>query len=252
MYIISQRGFGSKTPFFKSNTSIMDIYGQAILDFYNGDHDATLTLHNSYDEPEEMKVSVFYRTPDDYSDMENLALNMADGKILDVGAGAGTHSMLLQIIEKDITAIDNSKGCIDMMTEFGVKNLLHENFFQHSTQYDTLLLLMNGLGLAGTLQQLPDFLTHCMSLLNEGGQIIADSSDLSYLYEDGEITPPATYKGDIKYRYEYKENMGPWFDWLYVDQDTLLSTCDKLGLDAEVVMEDDYDQYLVRITKKEA
>ncbi|UXX79452.1 methyltransferase [Reichenbachiella carrageenanivorans] len=224
-----------------------DVHGEAIFDFYKGDHDVVLTTYNSYGDPEEMPVEVFFRDHQDFTELENLAITCCEGKILDVGAGAGAHALFMQAFEMDATALENSPGCIETLRHSGMEKIVEEDFFAHTSQYDTLLFLMNGLGLAGKLDNLPYFFKHCGQLLNPGGQIIIDSSDISYLYED-DLPKPDHYFGEIRYQYEYKGKKGDWFDWLYVDQAHLIKETKALGLQTEILMTDEFDQYLAKIT----
>lgn len=224
-----------------------DLHGKAILDYYQGDESASLLIHNNYDTPEEMPVEVFFRNELDFTVLENLALIESKGKVLDIGAGAGALALALQSREFDVYALENSPGCIHVMKQSGVKNCIYQDYQQHRGSYDTVLILMNGLGLAGTLQKVPDFLKKCMSLLRSDGQLLIDSSDIGYLYEKG-IERPGGYHGEIRYRYEYKGEKGDWFDWVYVDQETLTSIIHQLGLKVDILMTDENDQYLARIT----
>ena len=228
-----------------------DLHGKAILDYYKGNDEATLILHNSYGDPDEMPVEVFFREEEDFTTLEHLALIESKGRVLDLGAGAGAHSLVLQSRGFEVFALENSPGCVDVMRRSGVRNVLFEDFRKHQGQYDTVLILMNGLGLAGTLGQVEVFLQTCEKLLSLGGQILVDSSDISYLYEDG--TPkPAGYYGEVRYRYEFQETKGDWFDWLYVDQQTLAEKVAAVGMELEILMTDENDQYLACITRRGA
>ena len=225
-----------------------DPHGAAIVDYFNGNRDHILLLHNNYGEPEEMPVEVFFRDDLDFSVLENLALIECKGKVLDVGAGAGAHSLALQSRGFELHALENSAGCVDVLTKSGIRNVHFMDFHAHTEKYDTLLVLMNGIGLAGTLDKVGDFLKKCMDRLNPNGQLLIDSSDISYLYEEG-IPRPSGYHGEVRYQYEYKGEKGEWFEWVYVDQQTLRQLTDKLGLKLEVLMTDEHDQYLACITK---
>ncbi|MEP4535534.1 MAG: class I SAM-dependent methyltransferase [Cyclobacteriaceae bacterium] len=225
-----------------------DLHGKAILDFYKGNEAATLTLHNSYGEPEEMPVEVFFREEEDFSTLEHLALIECQGKILDLGSGAGAHALVLQSQGKDVTALENSAGCLEVMRHSGVEKVVHQDFYKHSKKYDTVLVLMNGIGLAGKLEQLPSFFEKLSSLLTPTGQILIDSSDISYLYEDG-LQKPAGYYGEVRYRYEYLKEKGDWFDWVYVDPQSLIGIVEKLDLTIEILHTDENDQYLARISQ---
>lgn len=225
-----------------------DIHGQAILDYHSGKSDTTLLIHTNYDpdHPEEMPVEAFFRDEMDLTVLENLALIECTGKILDLGAGAGAISLILQENDFNVFALENSPGCIQVMKEKGVKNYLHQDFRKHTGKYDTILVLMNGLGLARRLKRVPDFLIKCASMLNPDGQILVDSSDINYLYESG-IPKPSGYYGEVKYQYEYQGQKGDWFRWVYVDQKTLERVVKNTGLEVEIIYIDQNDQFLARI-----
>jgi hypothetical protein len=146
----------------------------------------------------------------------------------------------------DVVALEYSEGCVEVMRSSGVENVIHQDYRKHDGKYDTILILMNGLGMAGTLKFVPEFLKKCYSMLNEGGQIFVDSSDITYLYKDG-LPKPTGYYGELRYAYEYKNQKGDWFDWVYVDQQTLTTLVNNLGYEIEIMMTDEYDQYLARI-----
>lgn len=225
-----------------------DLHGKAILSYYKGDTTSSLTIYNNYDEPEEMPVEVFFRDEMDFSVLENLALIECKGKVLDLGAGAGALSLTLQARGVDVTALENSPGCIEVLQKSGIKNCLLADYQNHHGTYDTILSMMNGIGLAGTLDKVPAFLRKCMSLLNEGGQLLIDSSDISYLYEEG-VPKPKGYFGEVQYQYAFKNEKDLWFDWVYVDQNTLKQICNSMELKMEILHTDEMDQYLCSISK---
>ncbi len=221
---------------------------EALMDYVECQTEHSLMLHNSYGEPEEMSVEVFFREGEDLSELEQLALSACTGSILDLGAGAGALSMVLQDQNQCVTALENDAGCVQLMQALGVNKVKHQDFWDYKDQFDTVLAMMNGLGLAGTLDVVPKFLQKCMALLKPGGQLIFDSSDISYLYAGEAEDKAFDYYGEVRYRYEYKNQLGDWFDWVYVDEDTLFGICKELKLNFEVLYTDDYQQYLGRIT----
>ena len=230
------------------STNSKDIHGQAILDYQNGDRESKLYINNKYGEPEEMPLDVYFRTPDSFTEIEKTAISLCTGKILDIGAAAGDKVLALQNEGKDVSALELSKHCATAMKKQGISNVIIEDYKTHAEKYDTLLLLMNGIGIAGTLNEIPEFLTTCKGLLNLGGQIILDSSDIKYLFEENpDIEVPFPYYGDIQYQYEYKGQKGDWFDWVYADRDMLGQIVSDADMKMEVIIEDEFDQYLVRI-----
>lgn len=225
----------------------MDVFGKALTDFYKFGQSEKLWLHNNYGEPEDMPVDIFFRQEDDIPELEEYALMLCKGKVLDIGAGAGVHSLLLQSKGLDITALDISKAAAEVMSSRGVRNVLNRDITSYTdSTYDTLLLLMNGIGLSGDIDGLKILLPHLKSLLKRNGQIILDSSDISYLYDCGNF-PSERYYGEISYQYEYQGNKSNWFKWLYIDFEHLSANASSCGLSCEMIFEDGMDQYLARL-----
>ncbi|WP_214227179.1 class I SAM-dependent methyltransferase [Pedobacter sp. B4-66] len=226
----------------------MDVFGEALKDQFTKPPAETLWVHNSYDEPEEMPVDVYFRGEDEMPELELKALELCNGKVLDVGAGVGSHALILQKRGLNVTGMDISAPAVTIMKQRGLKQAIEGNILTYKEDtYDTLLFMMNGIGLTGSIAGLKAFLKHVKSLINPGGQLVFDSSDLSYLYQ--EISFPLNgYYGEVSFRYEYKSIKGNWFKWVYVDQKTLKDIAQQSGWDAEIIFEDDHDQYLARLT----
>ncbi|MFN6946582.1 MAG: class I SAM-dependent methyltransferase [Cytophagaceae bacterium] len=225
----------------------IDLPGLALLDYFTGNDDVSLKLHNTYGEPEDMPVEVYFRSKEDFNSLELMALENSKGRILDIGAGAGSFTIELENAGLDVTALEISPSCCQIMERMGVQNILETDIWDYSDEkYDTLLLMMNGIGLAGSLEKLPDFLLKMKGLLNKEGKIIFDSSDISYLYE-GIDKPKETYYGEIGYCFEYQEQMGEWFQWLYVDENTLQEICTSVGLKMNILHKNEFDQYLAEL-----
>lgn len=225
----------------------MDVFGKALTDLYETGEADTLWLYNSYGEPEEMPLEFFFRDDEDMPVLELQALHMCEGKVLDIGAGVGSHALLLQAFNIDVTAIDISAAGVKIMKDRGVKKALLQDVFTYREKFDTILMLMNGIGLTGTLSGFKDFLIKIKELLLPGGQVIFDSSDIAYLYEDMP-KPLNQYYGEVSYQYEYKGEKGNWFNWVYVDEETIKAIAVETGWDCEMIFDDGEDQYLVKLT----
>jgi SAM-dependent methyltransferase len=227
---------------------LKDIFGNALFDYFkqNGKH--KLWINNTYGPKEEMPLDVYFRTEEEMPDLEHIALGRCSGRVLDIGAGAGSHALILQNLGLDVTALDISDLAVNIMLQRGVRHAIAKDiFYYHTEKFDTLLLLMNGIGLCGTLQQLRLFLQHAKTLLNKGGRLIFDSSDITYLYED-ELPDGDNYYGELSYQYVYKGQKTDWFKWLYIDEETLKKVASEEGWVMEVLYRDDMDQYLTRLT----
>ena len=230
-----------------------DPMGAAIRDYQNKGKASRLRVLSSMFDEDEMPVAHLFRTFSQMPRLEQKALSMAKGRVLDIGAGAGCHALALQEHGLEVKAIDISPLSCEVMKERGVKNAECVNLFNPQLQgkYDTLLLLMNGTGIAGKLNRLSMLLNRLKELLAEGGQILIDSSDLKYIYEneDGsmDIDLNAPYYGEVDYQMQYKNIKGEPFDWLYTDPMLLASISKQCGLNCEIVEEGENYDFLARL-----
>jgi SAM-dependent methyltransferase len=231
---------------------MIDVQGKALYDFFVGSPIDYMLLRNNYGEPEEMPLEVFFRGENDLPELEYYALHLCTGKVLDIGAGAGSHSLILQERGIDVTALEISPLSAQLLKNRGIEKVILEDIYKFKGEtFDTLLLLMNGIGLAGDLEGLKTLLNHLSTIISKDGFIICDSSDITYLYEEeGVEWPTDRYFGEIMYRYEYQGEKGNWFKWLYVDQKKFASIAEECGWAFELLFEDDSDQYLAKLYLK--
>lgn len=242
------------------NTNILpkgkDPMGAAILDYQTSGKAGKLRILSSMFEEDEMPVKHLFRSFEAMPKLEQKALTLAKGKVLDVGAGAGCHALTLQKQGFSVKAIDISPLSCEAMRLRGVKDVECINLFDEhlSTNFDTILLLMNGTGIAGKIANLPTLFHRLKALLNSGGQILIDSSDLKYIYEneDGsfDISLNGAYYGEVDYQMIYKSVIGDTFDWLYVDFPLLKSIAENCGLHCELMVEGEHYDYLACLRKK--
>lgn len=220
-------------------------FDQALHDYYFKNQKSELTLHNSYGDPEKMPTEVFFREESDLSELELIAMDFADGDILDIGAGVGAHAKVLQESGKTVTALEISIKACEIMSDRGITNVLNKSFYEKiDLKFDTILLLMNGFGLCGKVENIPNFLNALKGLLRYGGKVLVDSSDVAYMYDE---LPKDPYYGEVAFCYEYKHLLGEWFNWLYIDKNTLIKILNRHNWSADILFEDDYDQYLAVI-----
>jgi hypothetical protein len=230
-----------------------DPMGAAIMDYHrSGKADVLRVFSPDFDE-DEIPVADLFREYDEMPQVERLALDQAEGMILDVGAGSGCHSMALKRMGKKALAIDISPLSVEVMKERGLDAAM-VNFYDPSfdARFDTVLMLMNGTGIIGSLENMPVFFDRIRQLLNPGGSVFIDSSDLRYLFEDEDgslmIDLADEYYGQLVYQMQYKDVSGEEFDWLYVDFDTLAYYAEENGFKAEILMEGEHYDYLARLT----
>lgn len=231
-----------------------DPMGRVIADYHKIGTTDRLRVFSPMFEEDEIPLQTLFRKYEQMPKIERKALDMAKGKTLDVGAGAGCHSLVFQERGIYVTAIDLSPLSVETMKKRGVKKVLEQDFFTLDGQYDTILLLMNGIGIVGTLERLPEFFCRLDKILAPRGQVLCDSSDISYVFEDknGMIDIPTEmeYYGEHSFQMQYKDTIGESFEWLYIDADTLKEKAANNGYAVEVVAEGEHYDYLARITKK--
>lgn len=232
----------------------LDVFGQLVYDYDLDKNPENIIVHSDICDPDTLPQSILFRDKDYLFEVEYKALPLCKGRILDVGSGTGCLSRILLEEGHYVESIDVSQGCVDYQNKTGLIAKCIDYFDLKNEQYDTILLMMNGIGIVGTLERLPIFFQQTKSLLAPKGKVLVDSSDISYLFEheDGSISLNLNqnYYGEVKYQMQYKENFGDWFDWLYVDFETFSNLAQQNGFIAQKVFEDNNHHYLAELKLK--
>lgn len=231
---------------------MQDPFETAFYAYLNGDMRAEVLVHCNKGDDEIISISYFFRDHSAMPELEKKALSLCSGKILDIGAGSGSHSLHMASLGLDVSSLDISPGFADVMQKRGLKNVINSDIFDYREgKYDTLLMLMNGIGFTKTFNGVSRFLKQAKGMLNPGGQLLLDSSDLLYLYEDDDgsytINLNDRYYGEVEYIIEYNNVKGKPFDWLYIDFDNLTMIANEAGFKCELIFEDDHFNYLARL-----
>ena len=232
-----------------------DLFGKAILDYQTNNSPEDLITSTSISDEDEMSVAYLFRSHAEMPNIEQNALALAKGKVLDIGCGAGGHSLYLQNeLKLNVTAIDISAAAIATCKLRGLKDARVQDFMTlESEKFDTILLLMNGTGICGKLKNLPQFLSKLKDLLNPGGQILIDSSDIIYMFDEDEdggkwIPSENDYYGELIFNISYKGEQDTPIDWLYLDYNTLQNAAFGNGLKPELILEGAHYDYLAKLT----
>ena len=232
-----------------------DLMGKAIWDYFHNESPEDLQTETSISELDELPVDYLFREFEEMNDIEQKALDLAQGKTLDIGAGAGSHALYLQNERNlDVWALDISPKSVEVCKLRGIKKAICENMLDFSGEtFDTILLLMNGTGIFQSLEKIDTYLKKLHSLLNDNGQILIDSTDILYMFDrddDGGVYIPAGgYYGELDYVVHYKGESEDPIKWLYLDFTTLKNAAENNGFKVEKVMQDE-DSYLAKLTKK--
>ena len=234
---------------------MLDLFGKAILDFQTHNSPEDLLTETNISEEDEMSVAYLFRSFSEMPPLEQKALLLAKGKVLDVGCGAGSHSLYLQNEKKlNVTAIDISKNAIEACQLRGLENTKVETILEFETneKFDTILLLMNGTGIFGKLKNVSNYLQKLKSLLAKNGQILIDSSDIIYMFDEdedgGKWISGDAYYGELEFTISYKGQKEAPFPWLYMDYNTLQNAAVANGFQCEMVLEGEHFDYLAKLS----
>ena len=229
-----------------------DLMGKAISDYYHNNSPEDIHTETSISENDILPVKHLFRTFEEMNSMEQKALKLAEGKILDIGAAAGPHSLYLQDERgMDVTALDVSPRSLEICKLRGIEKTICSSILSfEGEKFDTLLLLMNGTGIFETFDKIEIYLEKLHSLLNENGQILIDGSDLIYMYTqaNGPHLPLERYYGEVDYYLNYKGEDESPMTWLYLDFENLKHFAERQGFSTEMVLRDEY-AYLARLIK---
>jgi SAM-dependent methyltransferase len=234
--------------------TMKDLFGKAILDYQTHNSPEDLITETSISEADEMSVAYLFRSFAEMPQLEQKALQLATGKVLDVGCGAGSHALYLQEKGFDVTAIDISANAIKTCELRGLKKAKVQDIMQlEGDQYDTILLLMNGAGMCGRLKNISNFLQKLKTLLTDTGQVLVDSSDIIYMFDEDEeggkwIPTDVDYYGEVVFDITYKGEKENAFDWMYIDYNTLQNAAVANGFQCEVVLEGEHFDYLAKLS----
>ncbi|PKA83639.1 methyltransferase family protein [Ulvibacter sp. MAR_2010_11] len=230
-----------------------DILGSALLDYYQGNNAEDIITETNISEEDVLPLSYFFRGFAEMPALEQKALELSFGKVLDVGCGAGSHSLYLQKKGLEVSSIDISEGAVEVCKLRGVKNVKKQALLEVKNQtFDTILVLMNGTGIFQNLENVSKYLQHLKSLLAVNGQILIDSSDLQYMYDEGEDggiwIPGDSYYGELEFSMKYKGESSEVFEWLYLDERIFEEACLSNSLNFEIVARGENFDYLARLT----
>ncbi|MDX8339336.1 class I SAM-dependent methyltransferase [Draconibacterium sp. IB214405] len=230
-----------------------DPFGIAIKEFFEKGKAPQIHVNSNYTEDETIDPSYFFRNERELPPLERIALKNCKGKILDIGAAAGCHSLILQKKGYNVTALEKSELAAEVMKKQGIVKVVCADIFEYDEkQFNTILLLMNGTGIGGTIIGLKKLLSHLKSLLLEGGQILIDSSDIKYLFEEEDGSQwvdlaNTNYYGEMQYEVSFRKSTDK-FDWLFIDSEKLQLLANELGYSFTLIKQGNHYDYLAKLS----
>jgi hypothetical protein len=229
-----------------------DPFGEAVKDYFaNRWKVSKLYVDCNVSGIEKISPAYLFRNYKRMPEIERFALDKCEGSTIDVGACAGSHALYLQEKGINVKAVDISDLCCQTMEKRGVKNVECVDFFEMNPanqKYDTILMLMNGIGIAGDLLGLKRFFAKAKELLAPNGKILFDSSDIDYVFyeKDGSkwINLNSEYYGEVSYTVSYKKTTGQQFKWLFIDTETIERIARENGFKFKILKEGKHYDYL--------
>lgn len=230
-------------------------YTAAMEAYHRGKRDAVIVVYDDF-ERDEVPVSYFFREPAEFPAYEWQALDLCVGRVLDVGAGSGCHALVLQERGLEVTAIDIDQSMVRILRDRGVRDARVATWMDIEAEpFDTVLMMMNGMGLTETLSGLRQFFAEARRLVRKGGQVLADSTDVRARLdpESGRTgaleRADGRYVGELHFQVEYEGRKGAPFPQLYVDPNTLIRYAREQEWGCQIVRDpDEYGHYLARLT----
>ncbi len=239
------------------NQLAMKPYGSALMDYFNGNLKAELIFRRDDGKEFVLPVSVFYRDRNNFTSIEEEAIKLCKGRVLDIGAGTGSQSLVLKQLNMSVTSIDIDSNATDIMKKRGLEDVHCCSVFEYKNKsFDTLLMLGHGIGMVETVAGLDMFLEHAQDLLNTGGQLLLDSLDVRKTTDEGNLAyheknrKEGIYIGQIRMKCEYQGNKGPYYGWLQADEETLKVHSEAKGWSCETIRREENGDYLARLVRQ--
>jgi SAM-dependent methyltransferase len=232
----------------------MEPYGLALVDFFNGDTSACALMHRDDGFTQELPISIFFLGESGFPPLEQTTLDLCRGHVLDVGAGAGRHALVLQGRGLSVCAIDICREAAEIMRKRKVEEVHCVDISEfRGGPFDTILMLGHGIGMVETLMGLDHFLNYVQRLLKPEGIILLNSmdarctSDPSHLAYHEANRRGGRYFGETRVKLEFKGRKGPLYGWLHVDSKTLAEHALKAGWSCEIICQGENGDYLAQL-----
>ncbi len=202
--------------------------------------------------------AAYFSEPDLWPDRYKEALKHVHGRVLDIGCGAGMHTLYLQEQGVSVTAVDNSPKAIEVCRLRGVKDariLPITKISRHIEPFDSIIMLGNNFGLFANPQRAKRLLQRFNNLTFPGGTLIAESYD-PYQTEDPDHL--AYHKlniqrgrmaGQVRLRVRFRKHKTDWFDYLFVSQDEMLQILEGTGWQLNRFIESTTPAYIAILDK---
>ncbi len=219
--------------------------GHAIQRYLDGDAAAELAVRTDLSPDDVLPISHLFRARDGLHPVEEAVLSRARGHVLDYGAGVGAVSRLLREAGLRVTAVEIVPEAVAYLRAMGMTDARLGGLatLAPDDSFDTIVCVMNGIGLAGSLARAPSFLRELADHLSPNGSILIDSTDPSGWDGPGDGRRP----GELHMQLGFDGDWGAPFPYLYASPEDLLTAATVAQLRGRLVQREDDDRYLVEL-----
>ena len=236
-----------------------DAYGQELFNFYINNEGAEIVERDDGFIEGTTNLSLYFAPYEQWPTHQQEAMQFAHGRVLDIGAGAGRHSLHLQNQGLEVTAVDNSPKAVELCRLRGVNDarlLPITKISRHIEPFDTIIMMGNNFGLFGNAQRAKRLLRRFHNLTFEGGTLIAETND-PYQTEDPDHLEYHEFNrqrgrmpGQLRLRVRYRKYKTPWMDYLIVSKDEMKEIVSDTGWIIDRFIDSDSSMYIVVLEKE--
>ncbi len=236
-----------------------DAFGHALLDYFLGEEAQIIIERDDGNLDVSGEPEIYFREFDQWEEYERIAMAHGSGRVLDIGGGAGRHSLYLQGKGHSVVALDNSPLAIEVMKRRGVREVVLMPAAQISSKlgiFDTILMMGNNFGLVANKRRAKWLLRRFHSMTTNEAKIIATTlnplttTDTRHLDYHERNRQKSRMTGQVRIRARYRNYIGNWFDYLFVTLDEMNSITDETGWYVSEVIESEGPVYVAIIAKK--
>lgn len=212
-------------------TDQQDAFGHLLTDYHNGEQNVEIVeREDGYIDVGRLGPLAYFAEYTKWAEHQKLAMGYATGRVLDIGCGAGRHSLYLQEQGCDVLATDISPLATQLCQHRGVKNAAVVPITQLNSKlgvFKTIIMMGHNFGLVGSYKRARWLLKRFASMTTDDGKIIAETMD-PYQTENHAHLAYHQYNrergrmsGQLRLRIRYKQYATPWFDYLFVSKSEL-------------------------------
>jgi SAM-dependent methyltransferase len=239
-----------------------DAYGAAIRDHHAGEESYEVIERDDGWIGISAGTDLYFSEYDAWSDSEQAAVARAEGRVLDVGCGAGRHALYLQERGREVVGIDVSPGAVEVSRDRGVdaRPLDVADVRELDAEpFETVVMFGNNFGLVGTRATAPRVLGGLAAVTTDDARLLAGTRD-PYATDDPNH---AAYHelnrergrlgGALRIRTRYERRASPWFDYLVVSPAELRELLGPTAWELAAVVEpnglDETGDYVAELRK---